>query len=90
MGETRQFTRPASPTPSDITSQPVSLRTWWAEAFMLLTQFCHRAGEVGLMSTFHDFTLLGPQNYEINLSSFVANQAIAGDFSGLFVVCRLH
>ena len=47
---------------------------------MLLVHFCHRAGEVGLKSTFL-ISSLGPRNYESKQSvEFLANQLL--DFSG--------
>ena len=83
LEETRQFNRPASPAPGDISELArVVGRRHSCCSLRSATGWC--VGKVGLKSLYN-FALLGPQNYETNLSSFVADQLL--DFSGFIVVC---
>ena len=59
LGQTRQFTRPASPAPSDVTL----CAHGGLEAFMQCTQICQRVGEEGLKSTLQPI-LLSPSLVE--------------------------
>ena len=79
MGETRRFTRPASPTPSDVT---LCTRGSLAGDLHAAHSDLPRVGEVGLKSTL--------RNYETDFLIFVADQLLKIRRVFLFWFCVLY
>ena len=86
LGETRQFTRPASPAPGDVT---LCVRGG-LEAFTQHTQICQgRERRVKVYITI-DFASLGPRNYETDILISVADQLLKIQRVFLFWFCVLY